>query len=170
MRNFKVDTSRIKLAQLRYYKVGKGAEISNNYVYTILAEFNGTYINPLNPFDELPVYDRAPYSNVTPDGKYEYGTKVFLVNGEEKDGLCYVLEKENVASSFKKSEVDIKDIENYVLNSKLFFIDRIELLEKDKRLLKDKYYKKLYLEDIKRMNQLKDFINSHNEVKEYEKK
>ena len=170
MRNLKIDVSRVKLAQLRYYEVGKGAEISSNVVYAILVKFNGTYINPLNPFDELPVYDRTPYSNVTPDGRYEYGTKIFLVNGEEKDGLCYIIEKENISSDFRKDEVSIEDIEKYVLNSKLFFIDRIELLEKNKKLLGDKYYKRLYIEDIKKINKLNEFINSHNDKKELEKK
>ena len=37
----------------------------------------------------------------------------------------------NQMNAFKLAKVNDTDIENYVLNSKLFFADRVELLEKD---------------------------------------
>ena len=171
MRNLKVDTSKVKLAQLRYFNLErKASEIPEDKVYAILVEVNGTYINVLNPLEELPVFDRSPYTNTTPDGKHEFGNQLFLINGELQDGPCYILEREDMKGELRREKVSISDIENYVLNSKLFFVDRVELLEKDKRLARDRYYKKLYLEDIRKLTKLNEYLNSFKKEKELEKK
>ena len=171
MRNVKIDISKVKLAQLRYFNLErKASEIPEEKVYAMLVEINGTYINLLNPIEELPVFGRAPYTNTTPDGQHEFGNQLFLINGELQDGLCYILEKEDMKYEFRRDKVSINDIENYVLNSKLFFADRVELLEKDKKIARDRYYKKLYLEDIKKLNKLKEYLSSFEKEKELEEK
>ena len=171
MRNIKVDTSRVKLAQLRYFNLErKASEIPEDKAYAVLVEVNGTYINVLNPMEELPVLDRSPYTNTTPDGLHEFGNQLFLVNGELQDGPCYILERENMKDHFRREKVSISDIENYVLNSKKFFVDRVELIEKDRKLLRDRYYKKLYLEDIKKLNKFNEYLDSFDKEKELEKK
>ena len=163
MRNLEVDVARIRLAQLRKYDVKRSAsEIpeENSKAYAILVEVNGTYINVLNPLEELPVYDRTPYANTTKDGVHDYGNKIVLVNGEEKDGPCYILEKEDMKYEFRKERVSIKDIENYVLSSKLFFADRIKLLDNNRRIPRSLYNKRLLLEDMERLNRLNNYLYS----------
>ena len=171
MRNIKVDASRVRLAQLRYFNLERNAsEIPEIEAYAVLVDINGTYINVLNPLEELPILDRTPYTNVTPDGLHEFGNKLILVNGESQDGPCYVLEKGDLKGDLRREKVSVTDIENYVLDSKLFFVDRVELLEKERRLSNGKYYKDLYLEDIKKLNKFKEYLNSFEKNKELEKK
>ena len=125
MKNLEVDVSKVKLAQLRKYDIKrKASEIPEKKAYAVLVEVNGTYINALNPLEELPVYGRSPYANITSDGLHEYGNKIMLMNGEEKDGPCYILESTDMRYEFHKSRVSMKDIENYVLNSKSFFASK----------------------------------------------
>ena len=171
MRNVKVDTSKLRLAQLRYFNLErKASEIPDEKAYAVLVEVNGTYVNVLNPIEELPVLDRSPYTNTTPDGQHEFGNQLFLINGELQDGPCYILERGNLRDHLRRETVSISDIENYVLNSKEFFVDRVELIEKDRKLLRDKYFKRLYLEDIKNLNKFNEYLDSFDKEKEYEKK
>ena len=183
MRNLEVKSSNLRLAQLRYYELERHAsEILDNKAFAVILEVNTfnkdedgnyiyNYINVFNPLETLPVFDRTPYTNVTPDGLCEFGNKLELKSGEEKDGPCLILETGNLGDDLRKEKVTINDIKNYVLKSKLFFVDRVELLEKDRRLLRDnKYYKRLYLEDVQRLNKLKEYFASFDKEKEYEKK
>ena len=124
----KIKTDKLHLAQYRYYEVGKGSEIPPISAYCILAEVNGNYYNVLNPFLELPVYGRSNVSNTTRDGEY-FGSKIVLKSGEEKDGLCYIMEFGNMEKKFKNKEVSVDEIESYVFNSPLFFWDRLDILE-----------------------------------------
>ena len=144
----KIKTNKLHLAQYRYYEVGRGSEIPPVSAYCILAEVNGCYYNVLNPFLELPVYGRSNVSNTTRDGEY-YGSKILLKSGEEKDGLCYIMEFGDMEKSFKNKEVSINDIEKYVFNSSLYFWDRLDLLEEKKDL------SKTFISYSKRLN--KDF-------------
>ena len=166
MRGIEIDKGRVKLAQVRYFDIERNAsEIPEDKVYVVLINVNGTYINALNPFEELPVYQRTPYSNVTSDGRHEYGNKIQLVNGEEKDGVCFILELVDLGYEFRKDKVTIEDIENYVLNSKLFFKDRIKLLQGKRRLQKSLYDKKLLVEDMNKLNKFNEYISSYREEK-----
>ena len=159
MKNLEVDVSRIKLAQLRKYDARrKASEIPDKKAYAVMVEVNGTYVNVLNPLEELPVYGRTPYANTTRDGMHEFGNKIVLLNGEEKDGPCYILETTDMEHELHKEKVTIKDIENYVLNSKLFFVDRIKLLNGDRRIPRSLYNKRLVLEDMARLNELNNYL------------
>ena len=171
MRNVEFDSRRIKLAQYRYFNLERSAsEIPEEKAYVILAEFNGTYINVLNPLEELPVLGRTPYPNVTSDGRHEFGNMLYLVSGTLQDGPCYVLERTDMAYAFHKEKVVMKDIENFVLNSDYFFIDRIKLLEGKKRAPKSLYNKRLLLEDTQRLFRFNEYLSSHDSEKKLEKK
>ena len=166
MKSLEVDVSRIKLAQLRKYDAGrKASEIPDKKAYAVMVEVNGTYVNVLNPLEELPVYGRTPYANTTRDGMHEFGNKIVLLNGEEKDGPCYILETTDMSHELHKERVTIKDIENYVLNSKLFFVDRIKLLNGDRRIPRSLYNKRLVVEDMARLNELNNYLYSEDTKK-----
>lgn len=172
MRDLKIESSKLRLAQFRYYNLERQAsEIPDDKAYTILAEINGTYINVLNPLETLPVYDRSSvYKNYTKDGMHEFGNKIFLVNGEEQDGPCFILELINMQNEFGKEIVTMKDIENYVLNSRMFFPDRLKLLEINRKQISSLYRKKLLLEDTQKLNRFNEYFSSFEKGKELEKK
>lgn len=159
MRNERVDAKRLRVAQVRYFDVEKNAsEIPEETAYVFLVNVNGTYINPFNPLEEVPVYDRAWYGNVTENGE-SYGTKIVLVNGEVQEGVCYILESFDVRDIFEKEVISMKDIEDYMFDSKLYFIDRIELNENRKLNPMEKLRRnKKIVEDIEKGMKLKEYL------------
>ena len=166
----KIQTNRLKLAQLRYFDEKRNAtEIPQKKGYAFLVENNGEYVNILNLENSLPVYGRCLYTNTTMDGE-DYGTKIFLVSGEVKSGLCFVMEPVNVSQIFQCSEVSLKDLEQYILNSDLFFIDRLELLKNKKiPFYMKKSLKKRICEDMSCLNELNEYFASQEENIQYQK-
>ena len=170
MINFEIDTSKLYLAQVRYYETERnGVEITDLKAYAFLAKVNGAYINILNPVEELPVYNRLPYSNTTRDG-IDYGNIISLVCGDEKDGPCFVIENVDVKKIFGQDTILLSDVENYVLNSDLFFVDRIDLMSSSENssLHYIKSRKKLN-DDIRSLSQLKSIFSSHENAVSYKK-
>ena len=90
MKNYIIPVEKIKKAQLRFFD-GNGTEIPEIKAYAVLIKKKDSYINLFNFLEDCNVYDRLPYSNSTQSGE-DYGTKIRLVAGEEKPGICYVLE------------------------------------------------------------------------------
>ena len=170
MKNNVINTSNIKLAQIRYFNEKVNAcEIPTIEAYALLVNVWGKYINLFNFTDELPVYTRAPYSNTTMDGE-DYGTKIVLVTGEVQEGPCYVLEPLRMKSVFRKEKISFGELEQYVLQSDLFFVDRIGLLEdaNQKGIQKMKNNKKI-LEDSKKMAKLNEYFLSQGKGITYQK-
>lgn len=129
---FKKD--QLRLAQMRYYSVSHhGVEKSKHEVYAILLESEDhSFCNVLNPGMEFPVYKRIPFPNYTLD-KETFGTKIALASGEEKDGLCYVLESDSLNKFFRGDTVSMDTLlEKYVIPSRRFFYDRLEYMEERK--------------------------------------
>ena len=171
MRDIKIKSSKVRLAQFRYYDLERHAsEIPDEKFYAVLVEINGTYINALNLFEELPVYDRSSYANVSKDGLTEFGNKIVLVNGEEQEGKCLILEKGNLSYDLKKEEVTIKDIEKYVLDSELFFPDRLRLLDTNRKQISSIYRKRLLVDDTQKLNRFNEYFDSFEKGMELEKK
>ena len=126
-------TKSLRLAEVRYFdREHNGVEIPRINAYVILAQAGDRYLNVFNPGEELPVYDRVPYSNTTMDG-VDYGTKIVLASGTCKNGLCYVLDKTKIEDFFfGKEEITFDQLEAFVLRSDLFFIDRMDLMKSKK--------------------------------------
>lgn len=130
----------LKLGQVRYFdKDHNGIEVIPVSAYVILFKNGNDYYNIFNVDNVYPVYKRVPYSNTTMDGE-DFGTKIVLDSGECKDGLCYVLENKSLMLLFKKDVVSYEELLEYVINSKFFFVDRLDMLKnypsflpKDKR-------------------------------------
>ena len=130
MNNNNINTEKLKIAEIRYFDTKyNGVEIPPINAYAFLYQFGNQYRNIFKLEEELPVYDRVPYSNTTRDG-LDYGTKIVLVSGECKDGPCYVMEKLDMKSVFGKDKITMEQLEDYVLKSKYFFIDREDIRKK----------------------------------------
>ena len=154
-----IKTSKLRLAQIRYFdSEHNGCEIPDMEAYALLANINDTYVNVLNPLEELPIYVRVPYSNTTIDGE-DYGTKIMLLAGEVKDGACYVMEDKDISNLFGADDVNLVDIEKYVIQSNLLFPDRIHLLE-EKVIPHSKkmFYYRLLMNDLDKMEKFDKYI------------
>lgn len=160
MKNNKVDVKKLRLAQIRYFDSSRnGCEIPQSKAYAFLINVDGQYVNILNPAMEYPVYDRSPYSNTTLDGE-DFGNRLILVNGEVKNGTCYVMELIDVGELFNDSMVNISTIEKFVFQSDYFFPDRIDLYQNKSKISKDKYvYYKKYQHDLILMKRLQKYLN-----------
>ena len=170
MKDVKVDSSRLRLAQVRYFnKEMNGVSIPSQSAYAFLVNVNGTYVNIVNPIEELPVYDRVPYTNTTLDGE-DYGTKLVLINGEVQDGVCYVLERTKIEDLFDKKEVYISDLEDYIMKSDKFFIDRIDLLrDKIGSQRRKSYYRRKMVSDLKLLDKFNNYLAEESKGVQYKK-
>ena len=161
MNNNEVNISKLKLAQLRYFDTKKnGSMIPDLNAYVFLVKINDTYINLFNPLEELPIFDRVPYSNATKDG-VEFGTKLFLAQGQLQDGPCYIVDSISINSLFNKEKISLKDIENYILKSNRFFVDRLDLLERRRDVIGAKR-RRIVKNDIVKQELLKEYFESQN--------
>lgn len=162
-----IKTEQLRLAEIREFNYErKSSLIPLKKAYAILGEINGHYINVLNPFLEYPVYERLPYSNVTPSGE-EFGTMISLVDGEVKDGPCYILDYK-LKKYINKENVSIDEIKEYVLDSGTFFPDRIHLIE-EMSLIKRLKYKRKYEYDKKSYDEFMKYMSGIDSNKQYRK-
>jgi len=161
MKETKIDAKRIRLGKVTYFDTDyNGSAVPPVDAYAFLVDVGGTYINPFNLVDELPVYDRVPYTNTTKDGE-DFGSKIVLKQGEVQDGPCYVLERINVEDYYGVSDISLSMLEDFIIESNKFFIDRAELLEdniKNGSLLRKRYAKKKLVEDKKTMEKFISFL------------
>ena len=124
----KINTKDLKLAEVRYFNVERnGLELTPPLSHVVLLNRGDTYINLLNCGELQPIYKRDKYkTNIYSDEEY-IGTKIDLVCGNVQDGEAWLLNDTDFVQYFGCEEVEMTDIEHYVLQSNLFFKDRIEL-------------------------------------------
>ncbi len=122
----KIDSSKIRIADLRYYEENKGIELSDSLSKVILVDYSGdgSYFNPFSLEEEYPIFKRAPISNVRNDG-ISYGTKMYYVGNELVTGPCWVLTNVDFGEVSGISSVSMSDLEDYILTSPEFFKDRV---------------------------------------------
>ena len=169
MKNKGIDISKIRLAQIRYFDADrKGSLIPEERAYVFMVDIGGEYVNLFNPSENLPVYGRTPYSNTTRYG-IEFGTKIVLLQGEIQNGPCYIIEKINPDDIFRKEEVTVEEIENYMLQSDRFFIDRIDIFERRKSII-DFGKRKKIREDRVKLEKFEDYMKSQEKGYVYKKK
>lgn len=160
----KIKTNRLFLAGVRYFDIEhNGVEILPLEAYAFLTEVNGKYVNIFSPEEELPVYKRVPYSNTTRDGE-DYGSMIMLVNGEVVEGPCFVLEAEQ--PYFRKEEMTMEELEQYIVSSDKFFVDRIKILQNKRKLL---FGRKKLQKDLSDLEKLNDFFGSYEKGITYRK-
>ena len=160
MRKKDIETKRIRLGKVTYFDTkNNGSRVPEVDAYVLLIKLNGIYINPFNLADEMPIYDRVPYSNTTRGGE-DYGTKIVHVQGKEEDGRCIVLDTVKGEELFGEGTIELDQLEEYVIQSNKFFIDRIDLLDKrTSSFRKRNYYNRKTVEDLKSMMEFNYFMN-----------
>lgn len=127
-KNQEISTKNIRAVGLRYFsEEDNGIELSKNLGYAFLVKVGEDfYINPFNPLEGYPLFERVPYSNVTIYGE-EFGSKVSLVCGEEKTGPCYITLADDATQIFKKDTVTVGEVEDLILRSPYYFMDRHDI-------------------------------------------
>ena len=140
------DKSNIYLAKIRYLNKDKGEFNTDIDVYTFLQKNGERYVNLFHPELDYPVYEYA-YSKYNNNGDSN-GVYLSIVQGEILNGCSYVIQRENIRNKFET----IDDIEQFMICSpELFFIDRIDVINKRIKLMEtgelkndlfslDKYY------------------------------
>ncbi len=163
-----IDASRLKLAQIKYFdKAHNGLEVTSMDAYAFLYEINGNYVNPFNVFEELPVYKRVPYANTTRDGE-DFGSKIVHVQGDIKNGPCYVIGFTAVEDLFRNEDLDIEVLKDFIVNSRRFFIDRPEIMKSFG--VKDKFrYREKIESDEEMLRQFTEYMDSHSMGYQYQK-
>lgn len=126
MRMYRIPVKDLRKAKIRYYEEGMGCEIPEIEAYALLIKIGDEYRNVARPLEECNVYDRVPYSNRTQGGD-DFGTKIVLASGEEKDGVCYIIEKK-LGAFEGKDYVTVKEIDDEIINNlDVFYFDRWDL-------------------------------------------
>lgn len=169
MENNMLQTKNLRLARVKWFDVDhNGAELDGQFAYAFLQKAGDVYFNLFDPTDNLPVLDRTPYPNVLSNGE-EYGNKLRHVSGELTTGPCYVIEKVSVPEMFSgKDEISMSQLQNYILYSEKFFVDRISIIQGLEFSRRGAFFKKM-LRDMKKKNQLKAFMASHEIGRKYQK-
>ena len=162
----KINTKDLKIAQVRYFDAShNGVLVPHLEAYVILQRITeNQYVNVFHPEVEYPVYERIPYSNTTKDG-WEFGTMIMQVSGKSEDGLCYVMLATPVQDVLGVEQVTMEELEEVVLRWKEFFIDRIDLLKKQKNFI----FSKQLREDKKKMKIFQEYIDSCEKGLQYHK-
>ena len=126
------DNSIIYLAKIRYLDKDKGEFNTDMDVYTFLQKNGERYVNLFHPELDYPVYEYA-YSKYNNNGDSN-GVYLSIVQGEIQNGYSYVVQQENLRNKFET----IYDIEQFMLYSpKLYFFDRIDVINKRIKLMED---------------------------------
>ena len=166
------DKSNIYLAKIRYLNKDKGEFNTDIDVYTFLQKNGERYVNLFRPELDYPVYIYA-YSMYNNNGDSN-GVYLSIVQGEILNGCSYVIQRENIRNKFET----IDDIEQFMICSpELFFIDRIDVINKRIKLMEagelkndlfslEKYYSFQAMDEENYCN----FMNSIEEKKAVQKK
>lgn len=167
-----IKTKDLKLAHVRYYdEKHKGLEYSEPLSSVILVKTeDNSYDNLLNPGENFPVFERIArtFNHYSTDGYY--GTKIRLVSGELASGEAWLLTSIDFENLFGREYVDFWDIERYVLNSPLYFKDRMRIIED--KLSVEKLSRKerrrltsIVKEDLKKKEVMDSFFAERENVK-----
>ncbi len=162
----KIKTTDLRLARVKYFDTKhNGAELSKTEAYAFLRKAGDHYFNVFDVLEDLPVLDRYPYANVLSTGE-EYGNKLVHVQGELVDGPCYVIEPFSAKSVLRVDEISEQELREYVLHSRMFFVDRLKMLEDEPGIVKMKNVRTI-LADRKNMERLKAEFANHENGKPY---
>ena len=161
----KINTKDLRIAEVRYFDtLHNGVLVPSVEAYVLLQKIGDQYVNVFHPEVEYPIYERVPYSNTTMDG-WDFGTKIIQVSGECKDGLCYVMARTPIQDVLRVNQITREELEKVILKSNVFFIDRIDLLKKQK----NSFFNKQLWDDKKKMKEFQQYIDSCERGLQYHK-
>lgn len=165
----KIEVSKLVLADLRIYDKKFGVEVDFDMPKVLLIEKDGVYHNVFNEEEVYPLCKRLPYSNTTLDGD-SYGTKLSVNEKElEKNiGLCAIEDdKTSILEDCNSSYIDLKNLEDKVINSDLFFKDRATILYKRANELTSKRKARKLMKLVERdYEKLKHYEKQYNRISE----
>lgn len=129
-----VETNKIKLVDLRVYRKELGVEVDDEMPKALvyLNQYDGKYHNLLETSEEYPFMKRVPYSNTTTDN-ISFGTKLLVENPSQIEtvGICAIECKDPFIEEVRKEKYrDIKEIEDMILYSDLYFKDRVGIIKR----------------------------------------
>lgn len=116
----------LHLAEIRYLSLENGGvELGESVGYVFLINRDSVYMESISCFSFMPVLKRLPFSNTTRDGE-DYDSKMKVVGNEFylESGPCYVLSNTTAREIFEKDVVSEKELEDYILASEKFFVER----------------------------------------------
>lgn len=125
--NEKINVENLRLVSLKYFsEENNGVEYTAPLSYAFLVKVDEeTYVNPFAPEDDYPVFEAAPYRNISfKSGWQEYGCKLFQVSGKSESGPCYVSYGEDMEELFGTDTVTLEVLKRYMLRSSNYFKDR----------------------------------------------
>ena len=128
-----VKTDNIKLVDLRVYRKELGVEVDYEMpkALVIYNTSDERYHNLFDQNETYPFMKRVPYTNTTVD-HISYGTKLLVENPSliEDIGICAIECNDQFIEEIRKENYrDIKEIEDMVLSSELYFKDRVKIVE-----------------------------------------
>ena len=135
-----INVKDLKVADVRYFdEAHNGLEYTEPVSRVILLNRGDTYINLLNPGEIAPIYRRIPNTTNPLSTEDYFGTKIEYVSGVEATGEAWLLSDVDFRCVFRRDEVTLEDIEDYVLRSTYYYHNREELI--DRRLKRGKISK-----------------------------
>lgn len=174
-KNLEYDKNSIRLAEVRFYCM-EGLSIGRTMlfpekekVYAFLLKNGDHYANIISG-EELPVYERckaAMGENQTQD-MYFHGSKLVLAYGEEKEGLCYVVDP-FTNEVFRNEKVKFSEIVDYMVHSDKFFVDRSELIKNRIVPMYQKERIRTMLEDSNKLDKFNQYLEKKGKEYQYHK-
>lgn len=160
-----INTKDLKIAEVRYFDTKhNGVVVPSFDTYAFLLKVGENYVNIIKPEKDYPVYERVPYGNTTKEG-WEFGTKIQLVSGECRDGLCYIVGNTSMENVFGTKTISRKELIAAIVKSKQFFIDVAEIREKERHSIFDRQYR----EEKKLMKAFYQYVDSCQIERQYHK-
>lgn len=152
-----VNVEDIYLAEVRRFDLEMNAsEIPSVHGYTFLKKDEDHYGSLFHPAFDYPVYERVPYSNTTRDGE-DYGSKIKLVQGDAINGPCYIIQS-SLSKIVDRNTISMDEVRRYMLQSNMFFVDRILLLqERDLSFVERVSYCKTLMHDLELQSEFSDY-------------
>lgn len=129
-----IKTSKIELVDLRLYSKGQGVEVDDQMPKALVYydETDNKYHNVIMQEETYPLLRRLPYSSTTANG-VDFGTKLLVEDQSqiEEVGICAILSDDPFIDEIRKQpDIHIRELEDIMLNSSLYFKDRIRIIER----------------------------------------
>ena len=123
----KFNKKNLHLAELKYFDMQhNGVEVSDEVSFVILYGREGYFCNALDQIQELPTFERVPGTTNSYGDDY-FGTKIRQLTDECSTGPCWLLCEKDIQKDFPDDVVSLRELEDYVLASPLFFRDRLDV-------------------------------------------
>lgn len=131
MKKVRFNTSNLRVAEVKYFDVCRnGLEYTESPIsYVLLLRQDDKYFNLLNPGEHFSVYERVSDTTSRWGTEDYFGNRINLVDGDIQQGESWLLTDIDLSDAFLASEVSIKELEDYVISSPMFFHNRKEIIK-----------------------------------------